>query len=505
MLITYFTMKYPASLSSQLDEVEYICQSWPQKANFDQVVNWILQFDSDDFDLAIRVIRNLNVIGYEDLNNALRVAYSKLMRRAIEKDARISSKNTLFAGIGDAAKSGSMLSYHFRLINEDVSEENFLDDETLPLLEAGKVDNIVLIDDVISTGRQATTEIERLTEKVTPLGVKNIFLLTVCGMREGIQRVEESTKAHTFSAFEYDTNDTVSSLDSSFYEGINYESRESIKKRLNYYGGIATRRESLGYGGVGGLIVFHYNTPNSTLPIIWGNMNSWLPLFKRVHRVSGITSYFNQFDRAVTQKTNLAIQNPPTNSSGNLSLFVEGKSDESVFDHLVKEYDLAGKLGVSKVEVISLGGALHSSRLFETLGEVKSPALFLLDQDSKRFAQSAIEAHKKKVHLLFLEPSIMEFFDLNLLLSSEEVLNALPNSLGLEIKDIKLDTPDSEPEKLKHILDEILHSPRFRMKKQSYLRLLMQNCISITAIDNFINRVKEEMKREIPIPHIPNE
>lgn len=174
----------------------------------------------------------MNVIGNDDLNNALEIAYSKLMRKAIEKGTRIKGDNTLFAGIGEGGKSGSMISYHFRIMNE-LSEENFLSDETFKYIEKGLVENIILVDDILSTGSQAKKEIEEITKHVLSLGVKNIFLLTVCGMCDGIKMVEDETKAYVFSAFEYSKDDTVMSLDSRFYEGIAYEKRKLFKIGLN--------------------------------------------------------------------------------------------------------------------------------------------------------------------------------------------------------------------------------------------------------------------------------
>jgi hypothetical protein len=252
-------LKYPVSLQSKLEEVEKTVSSWPVDIVLKDVIKWILQFDPYDYDLAIRVIKNLNVIGHEDLKNALSIAYSKLIRKSVERGTQITSKNTLFAGLGESGKSGSMVSYNFRIINE-LSEENFQDNEIMDeYIQEGKIENIVLVDDVISTGTQASKNIKELTEKVTPYGVKNIFLLTICGLKEGITKVEEETKAYTFSAFEYDKHDTVLSLDSMFYEDIPYEEREKLLKRLEAYGSICYKTNPLGFRGVGALLVFYYN------------------------------------------------------------------------------------------------------------------------------------------------------------------------------------------------------------------------------------------------------
>ena len=67
-------------------------------------------------------------------NSALAISYSKLMRRAKSKKINISLKNTMFAAIGGASKSGAMIAYNFRLINE-LAAANFLDEETIKFID----------------------------------------------------------------------------------------------------------------------------------------------------------------------------------------------------------------------------------------------------------------------------------------------------------------------------------------------------------------------------------
>lgn len=94
-------MKYPKYLENRLDEIKMIIKSWPIEKSLEEVMAWVLQFESNDYDLAIRVIKNLNVIGADDLNIALNVAYSKLLRHAQEKGSKISNENTLYMAIGN--------------------------------------------------------------------------------------------------------------------------------------------------------------------------------------------------------------------------------------------------------------------------------------------------------------------------------------------------------------------------------------------------------------------
>lgn len=398
-------MKYPIALSQRIDEVSKIVECWPVEKDLGQVLNWLMQFDNEDIDLGVRVIRNLNIIGFEDLNTALTIAYSKLERMAIDKGTKITSRNTLFAGIGDGAKSGAMIGYNFRIINE-LSEDNFMDDESMNFLEAGMIDNIVLVDDIVGTGKQATDEIKSLTQTVTPLGVKNIFLLTAVGMQDGIKAISSNTKAHVFSAFEYSALDTVNCLDSPFYEGIPHEERQDVKSRLEYYGKV-TNKSPLGYGGIGALIAFYYNTPNISLPIIWGSRNSWLPLFKRAVKINGINSYYKQIESSITKKK----REPSQGKENEIVILVEGKQDEVFFDHVVSL--IKDRLPFNKVSVISMGG-FGSKKLIENISRLNKNCLFIVEEDEfapPKFVERFIQNLGDNPHILV--KSLIHFLDLD--------------------------------------------------------------------------------------------
>lgn len=470
-------MKYPNSISKQLEEVRGITESWPVEIQFDEVIKWVLQFDTEDFDLAFRVLKNLNVIGFENLNNALLVAYSKLERMAADKSTRINSKNTLFAGIGDAGKSGAMISYNFRLINE-LSEENFLDDKSISHLQKGRIENIVLVDDIISTGSQAAGEIRKLMESVLPLGVKNIFLLTAVGMKDGIKKISDETNAHIFSAFEYDVHDTVTSYDSQFYDGIPYEDRAVLKKRLEYYGK-KTHKSPLGYGGVGALIVFYYNTPNSTLPIIWSSLSSWLPLFKRVRKINGITSYYKQIDNI---QPNPSLPKTPKSE---LTIFVEGKSDEYFFEAMTQR--ISKVTGYKKINVISLGG-FFSIKLIDNLEKFSTKYIFLPEEDPERprsYRSKLNETFKGRPHL-FVRP-FTHYVDLDSALDDSWFRSQLPKSIAWDESRIKEFSMEFE----RYLLRRIPPSRREMLIKE-----LVQRFPRVTELERLIDNMKRVIEAE---------
>lgn len=473
-------MRYPETLIDKLDRVKEIHSSWKSSIPYEDVVKWILQFDSEDYDLAIRIIEHINFLNFGDIKSALSIAYSKLIRKSIEKGTKITHKNTLFAGLGDNGKSGSMISYHFRVINE-LSEENFNDNEDL--IETGDIENIVLIDDILSTGFQATKEIIKLTEKVTPFGVKNIFLLTVCGMKDGILKVEEETKAYTFSAIEYSTKDTAIDLDGKFYHGLNYEERERLKSRIEYYGKIAYQKQPFGFGQIGGLIAFDFNTPNTTLPIIWSDSNSWIPLFKRARRINGINSYYKQFEKPKKDKD--PPKSPKPSNPSEISIYVEGKIEEIFFDLLIHEKQFDKKIGFEKVNIVALGGAIMSKKLLSQLSNTEQEQVFIFEDD--KYTKTIIGREPySDLKVILMSPNIMSFFRIKDLLNNEKGDKKLIEmTQGKEVTDL-----------LYFELEMFLIKRNSPSRRQNLLHEYITKYFDETVYNDFIKQIIDKLKRD---------
>ena len=395
-------MKYPIEIEKRLSDIEEVISSWPTKKNLEDVVTWMLQFDNEDFDLAFRIIKNLNVIGPDELNSALAISYSKLMRRAKAKKINISLKNTMFAAIGGASKSGAMIAYNFRLINE-LASANFLDEDSIKFIEAGEIENLVLVDDIIATGDQSAKELKEVAELMIPLGVKNIFVLTAVGMKDGIKKVQETELAEVFSALEYDEKDTLKSFDSRFYDGLSFQDRQDVFKKMSGYGG-------LGYGGIGALITFYYNTPNCTLQSIWGDRFGWIPLFNRVSGITGIDKHYPKLEKSKPPKK------PTPEDKSSFTVFVEGKTDELFFDLLAEKYE---NFGLKTFDTISVG-PFYSDKLLKSLGKLAKRFVIALDKDDPR--KSRIESVQKIVGedgYIEIE-DIIKYADIDAIIKSEE-------------------------------------------------------------------------------------
>ncbi|MEF9477349.1 phosphoribosyltransferase [Chryseobacterium sp. 1B4] len=382
-------MKYPIEIENKILDIDNIITKWPIKKSLEEVINWILQFDNEDFDFAFRILKNLNVIGPEELNSALSISYSKLNRQARNKQINISVKNTMFASIGGASKSGAMISYNFRLINE-LASANFLDDESIKYIENGKIENLVLVDDIIGTGEQSSNELKNIAERVLPLGVKNIFILTAIGFKTGIKKVEEIQLADVFSALEYDDDDTVLSLDSAFYDGLSYSERKEYFEKFSKYKG-------LGYKGAGTLIAFYYNTPNTTINSIWHQAHGWIPLFPRISNTTGIDKHYPELEAALKKSKNIDT----------LTIYVEGKTEELFFELIGGKFN---NFGYKALDVISVG-LFYSEKLIKSLVSISPNYLFIAEKNIRQqvAARKVIDSIDQD-KILYIH-DIVEYFD----------------------------------------------------------------------------------------------
>ncbi len=95
------------------------------------------------------------------------------------------------------------MAYHYRLASQ-ISEADFFTQDEEDDIDFSKIDNIVLLDDVIGTGQSVATDIAHVIEEIHSLSrSRNVYVLTVAGYVEGISRVVEETGASVISALEY--------------------------------------------------------------------------------------------------------------------------------------------------------------------------------------------------------------------------------------------------------------------------------------------------------------
>lgn len=462
----------PTTLKAQLPRIEVAISKWPIKISLEHAIKWVMQFDSEDQPLAVRILEHIQVLGPNEVRGALEVAHTKLERMVAEKGAPIKGNNTLFAGIGNAAKSGGLIAYHYR-VAADIPESDFFSGEEEKNLDLSKIENIVLVDDVIGTGKTITKEVTRIAEEVYTLSkTRNIFVLTVSGYEEGIQYITNETGASVVCALEYTTKDTVASLDAEFYNEMPVSDRGENLERIKRYCRSISKSE-LGFGGVGGLLVFDHNTPNTTLPIIWHNGKGWLPLFPRATRIPGAAKVIKsaEDERSKTTTADTPANNAVSNTKAVLTLFVEGKIDEVFIDCMRLRFELAAQLGVKEVNAIALGGLHQSERLLDLLRSSRKHAIFVMDDDEHaRKASSRLEA-LSELRILRLKPTFVAMLDLEKIFMNRDRFPGLPENLGsiedpkfmreIELAVIKRGPVGANAERITQVIDEFLDKKKY--------------------------------------------
>ncbi len=462
----------PATLKALLPKIEAAVLKWPIKISVEHAIKWVMQFDAEDQQLAVRILEQIQVLGSKEVRDALEVAHAKLERMVSEKGAPIKGHNTLFAGIGNAAKSGGLIAYHYR-VAVDIPESDFFSNEEEKSLDLSKIENIVLVDDVIGTGKTITKEVTRIAEEIYTLSkTRNVFVLTVTGYEEGIQYITNETGASVVCALEYTAKDTVSNLDAEFYKEMPVSDRGVSLERIKRYCRSISRSE-LGFGGVGGLLVFDHNTPNTTLPIIWHSGKGWLPLFPRATRIPGAAKVLKSAEDERSQTTTAGDpdSNVPPKTEVALTLFVEGKIDEIFIDCMRLRFELVSRLGVKEVNAIALGGLYQSERLLELLRSSRKHAIFVLDDDeSARKASSRLET-LTEVKILRLKPTFVAMLDLEKIFMNRDRFPGLPENLGstkdpkfmheVELAVIKRGPVGANAERITQIIEEFIDMEKY--------------------------------------------
>lgn len=463
-------MKYPQYLEKRKQEIQTIVSSWPVDVSLDKVMTWILQFDNDDYDIAIRVLKQMNVIGPDELNSSLSVCYSKLLRHAEEKGVKVNKENTIYIPIGTAGKSGSMIAYNFRMIN-GLNSAYFLSSENVDLIKQGKIENLVIIDDIIATGDQSSEVVKETAEKALRLGISHIFLITAFGFKKGISCVAETQVADVFSAVEYDECDTVFSLDSAYYDGLQYETRKSYRERIQ------NKYKGLGYKDLGALITFFYNTPNCTIKSVWFSKDGWMPLFPRKHDLTNKSPELIELDELLTLD-----KDKQENSKKDCAIFVEGKSEELFIAELAKRNN---DFGYSDLKVISIG-PFYQKSLIEELKNFYNTTIFITT-DSNDSEDNPHYSNLKET----MDGSRLEI--INPIMSYFDVKSIESNDTFSKVVDKDMFQGEQYANELYDYLESRLIKRAFNFRFAN-MKELLDNCTNKERIEELVNALKKSSK-----------
>lgn len=242
----------------------------------EQARRWLDQFESDERPYMLEVMNAMRVETTADINRAV----GKLAKSIIKALGNRHAEAAFFGIDQSPASSGNHFLY-LLLQALGLQPVHAKGQERIPELVARGIP-LVFIDDIVGSGNQAI----RYSKSVFDSPSQNAIYGCLYGLDSGIRRIEE---AGHFGKVLSATR--LTEKDGAFTSGsrlnVDEASREIIKSIAKRYGDRIYPVGPLGYEGAGLLIAFPHNTPNNTLPIIWGGVESesmaddWEPLIPR--------------------------------------------------------------------------------------------------------------------------------------------------------------------------------------------------------------------------------
>jgi hypothetical protein len=251
------------------------------------IEGWFGNFDDDDQDLAARVLDVVEYYGHIQIHAAYRQALKTLPGWHKLASKRV-GKWRFAAMSGSAGESGDAMLHHFRVANElDKKEFNplFVTRSELfrqPLLpegdpqKLGTDDVVVLLDDFSGTGTQVDDAWNDPQTSFGALlaGVGKVYLVLVAASHVAKKRIAEKTTLSLVPGHWLHDSDNAFSAKCKHFTTADRE-------RLLHYGKIADKKNPMGFGDCGFVVIFQHRPPNNTIPILHEDHSKWTGLFPR--------------------------------------------------------------------------------------------------------------------------------------------------------------------------------------------------------------------------------
>ncbi|MEW5596904.1 hypothetical protein ABGT24_26085 [Peribacillus frigoritolerans] len=251
----------------------------------ERVSEWLDQFSEQDQEVAVEVFTRIKYFDEELVRTLCQIGYFELV--SIVKSLR---RRTLFIGVGGSGKSGQMIAYLFRTAN-GIPEGNFKFINEVSDEDIMNYQHIVFLDDIIGSGKQF---IDYWDINVKPLigddpVVENkYFLISITGTNIGFRNINQSIPH-------------IRLIIPHIRERQSYTTKE-LNVLKKYGSGLWKNGHELGWKNSGETVIFFYNVPNNTLPILWSSKYSevtdsrWKPLQHRATTIGTNTSKKNVID-----------------------------------------------------------------------------------------------------------------------------------------------------------------------------------------------------------------
>lgn len=268
----------------------------------EEIMRWLNNFLLSEQEFALRLLEHFRYIKRDDLIDICNKIYTNLIEKVSELDIKPKIPEDLFfINFGKEAKSDKLMSYHFRqALGTQLSDTNFVN-LFEPEIDPPKNKVLIYIDDLSGTGHQFLSDWEKFNEnlkkkwhdKHTSFTKFNKFVFLPIFITK-IAKNEIEQLPYFIIVYLSHHLLTEKHMALKPESKIFNEKEMKIATEIFYnYGKQLYPKGPLGYGNLGLLISFFYNTPNNTLPIIWQKSPSefcnstlkWEPLFPRYESI----------------------------------------------------------------------------------------------------------------------------------------------------------------------------------------------------------------------------
>ena len=249
---------------------------------------WLKQFpETEGKCVALKLLRGIEFFGPLKIAELMQKLHL-LLPKEYEK--------VYLTGLGPEDKSGYHLLYEYRLANQIEEKERTIEISNIDkILDGPEIEQktVIFLDDIIGTGNEATKFYSVLAKQHDKKKLDRVqkYFIALVGTEWGIKEVK-STGVFTNVLVARTLTETDRAFSSKRDIFDSEEERIFAKKMVGSIGRKLCPRDfekkglgPFGYGDCELLIVFHYNTPNNTLPIFWKsgiiNSHQWVPLLPR--------------------------------------------------------------------------------------------------------------------------------------------------------------------------------------------------------------------------------
>jgi hypothetical protein len=255
-----------------LQQVDLLRQQKPELFRMSKipVERWLEQFNTpDDQATALLLLKGLQIFDVERLRSSLKAIHQQVLQ-----ETKGTLDHTRFSYLG-AAKSGALISYFYRQANHlkgdsDIPETHFLEFGDIGKTHCDNakkpIKQLVILDDVILSGRQSIDYLRPLKDKLSQYD--KVLLYCVTATTTGLEKVKEAFPDINLTAKSVHTVKHAFEGQAPHSGLYTIKEQASIKDLVRRYSHHFVANPLLKPKERQGLLAFFYNSPDETMPLL---------------------------------------------------------------------------------------------------------------------------------------------------------------------------------------------------------------------------------------------